>query len=108
MSKEFHKHICDSCMQAWRHDDARCSHPHIFICDACAAVRRAQYDRGSAWAEMARNMPIPHSHKCVICLREWEHNDKKCAIEDQYLFECEACMTFIFSHPCPKCGTVSE
>lgn len=108
MSKEIHEHMCQDCVRLWEHDDKTCSHRKMFICDICAAQRRAERDRGEAWAEMARNMPIPHSHICIICRKEWEHNDKKCALQEIIYLECEACMTFTFTHLCPKCGTESE
>lgn len=98
-----HEHVCDNCITAWKHVDEKCdrNYKKVLTCNTCAPVTQI-------WTEMARNMPIPHTHTCVICENEWEHNDKKCAIEEHYWLECEPCMTFLFMHPCPKCGTESE
>ncbi|MEK9195585.1 MAG: hypothetical protein AAB975_04355 [Patescibacteria group bacterium] len=108
MNKELHKHICENCIRPWEHDDTGCARNKVAKCDICVAVTRAQLDHGAAFAEMARNMPIPHDHKCLVCRRMWEHNDKACALKEIYQLECEECMTFTITHPCPKCGTASE
>lgn len=106
-----HKHICDDCVCTWEHVDSTCyrNYKKVLTCDGCMMIAREKVYQKEAWAEMVRSMPIPHDHKCVICEQEWAHNDKKCAIEEYYWLECEACMTFSPSvHPCPKCGTESE
>lgn len=104
-----HRHICDECFGTWEHVDGACflKHPRVLTCAFCMAIARDKMCQKEAWGEMARNMPIPHDHKCVVCECEWGHNDKKCAIEEHYWLECEKCMTFTFTHPCPKCGTPS-
>lgn len=105
-----HKHICDDCIGAWEHADKACYRDYrkILTCDLCMAVKREKIRQKEVWGEMARNMPIPHDHFCTMGRHSWEHNDKKCALQEIIYLECEACMTFTSTHPCPKCGTESE
>jgi len=104
-----HKHICDDCVCTWEHVDKTCyrNYKKVLTCDGCMAIAREKVYQKEAWAEIARSMPIPHDHKCVICEQEWGHNEKKCAIEEHYWLECEPCMTELYGakeYFCPKCG----
>ncbi len=104
---EVHGHVCPECWQPWEHIDEVCSCKRVpKYCNSCVT----RLNEKEVFMEMARKMPIPHDHRCVICELQWEHNDKICAIAEHYWLECESCMKLFFtrSHFCPKCGGESE
>ena len=110
MDKVLHKHVCEDCIQPWEHADSRCTQIGRLVskCPACIEIAQGRYTQRTVFAEMLQNMPIPHNHICTVCKKEWEHNDKACAITEVIYLKCKDCTTSKLTYPCPKCGTESE